>query len=338
MAEDDDLDDLDDLLDDFQDEVLSKPPGAMLKEEKKGSVKSQGEISGDVKKKGGSDEKSDRSAEKHDSGNTTGKEDKGTGKEGQGFEALLNEMSQTDPELSAELRSFVKEISEVDKGDYGIQHSQGTSAGDTVISGLKKKNFQEAISETVHRLKSSGDQVDESIKNENKNDNMLEALMKSLSLDTGEKTGKTGDASNSNDAGDINSLLAEMLDQLSSKSVLYEPLNDLYLKFGPWLKDPAKKLDPDYSKYEKQYGLVKALVLRFQQPTYNDSNADDKKFINDNLESLQELGLPPKELMNDDLGFLSNKKDGNGLNNLKFTDEDIPDEVGKELEETCQQK
>lgn len=85
-----------DLLDDFQDEVLSKPPGAMLKEEKKGSVKSQGEISGDVKKKGGSDEKSDSSAEKHDSGNTTGKEDKGTGKEGQGFEALLNEMSQTD--------------------------------------------------------------------------------------------------------------------------------------------------------------------------------------------------------------------------------------------------
>lgn len=331
MTEDDDLDDLDDLLDDFQDEVLSKPPGAMLQEDSKnaGSLNKQ-KVNSDPNKTVPNG-KGDLYGEKHDDIKTE-KDGNGVEKGEKGFEALLNEMSQTDPELSAELRSFIKDISEVDKGNYSGKSAQSTSVGDKAVSGLKKKNFQEAISETVHRLKRSGSQVDESIRNETKNDNMLETLMKSLSMEPNANSGKEGDTD------DINSLLTEMLDQLSSKSVLYEPLNDLYLKFGPWLQDPAKKLDPEYSKYQKQYGLVKALVLRFQQQTYNDNNAGDKKFINDNLESLQELGLPPKELMNDDLGFLSNKKDGNGLNNLQFTDEDIPDEVGKELEETCQQK
>lgn len=282
MAEDD-LDDLDDLLDDFDEEILSKPPGATL-------------------------EPTTKATETQSSQEDTPHVDD-----------FVQQMAKDDPQLSADLQDFLQSL------------GQEATAGQPTTEVKPKNNFQDAISQTVNRLKTSGESVDKSIENESKDDELLTTLLKSLDLDT-DKLGADGKVE------DIGTLLEEMLNKLSSKEVLYEPLHDLHAKLGPWLAAPKNKSDPDYAKYEKQYEQVKLIVVRFETAGYSDADSDDKAFINEHLELLQELGMPPKELVNDDLSFLNTKGTADkDLGNLEFGDEDIPPEVNKELEETCQQ-
>lgn len=309
-ADSDDLDDLDDLLDDFNDDILSKPPGATLKEAEPNEAQTKKD---DITKETKSQTPPSTESGTHQSESTSN---------GQ-LDELLNQMDESDPQLSGELKGFIKELT--GKGDLSEKDS---------ATGGKNQSFHNAISETVNRLKSSGKQVDDDIRKESQDDDMLATLMKSLDIDpsklgSGSKDGKDND--------DISKLLVEMLDQLSTKSVLYEPLHDLYLKFGPWLQEPQNRTNEDYEKYQKQYVLVKKIVTKFEEPGFDDSNAEHKKFINDNLEQLQELGMPPKDLVNDDLSFLKKGPKDQDLQDLKFSDEDIPEDVDKELEETCQQ-
>ena len=60
------------------------------------------------------------------------------------------------------------------------------------------------------------------------------------------------------DAGDgdfdMSKLLVDMLEQLSSKEVLYEPIKDLNTKFPEYLQQNKDKLDEaKYKNYTQQY-------------------------------------------------------------------------------------
>ncbi|VEU20543.1 DEKNAAC101411 [Brettanomyces naardenensis] len=319
----DDLDDLDDLLDDFQDDILSKPPGATIKQSREQS-------------------KVDEDASAQIDGVKTTSETsrpplQDSVPNGDQFDEFISEMARNDPELSNDLQDFLKSLTK--EAGQGSSNDDTTTEHTAAEEQPKNKSFQDVISETVSRLKTSGTEVDKSIHEESKDDQLLATLMKSLDLDP-LKLGDEGDGAGK--ADDINKLLVEMLDKLSSKSVLYEPMNDLYLKYGPWLSDTKNKTNPDYGKYQDQYVIVKKIVEKFEEVEYSDSDSKQKEFINSNLEELQELGMPPKELVNDDLNFLNFKGGAGGggdkdLQNLEFGDDDIPGEVNKELNETCQQ-
>ncbi|KAG7805760.1 hypothetical protein KL921_005292 [Ogataea angusta] len=278
---DDDLDDLDDLLDDFDDEILSKPPGATLKQDQEHTTTQDEEPKLDDKEL---------------------------------FGKLLKEIGAQDPDLSKNLGSFLDDI--------GKQNSSSSSP-----QPATKNNFQDVISETINRLKESGEQVDQSIKEEDGNDELITSLLKSLDLNLDLK-GLDGQKGGVEDVGN---LLVEMLDRLSSKNVLYEPLNDLCQKFPTWLDNPENQQDENYAKYQQQYAVIKQIISTFDLPDHEDKKNRD--IINTKLEELQELGMPPKELLNDDLKFLNFA----GNSELELDDNDIPEDINKELEDTCKQ-
>ncbi|ESW97863.1 hypothetical protein KL918_003247 [Ogataea parapolymorpha] len=278
---DDDLDDLDDLLDDFDDEILSKPPGATLKQDQELTTAPDEEPNLDDKEL---------------------------------FGKLLKEIGAQDPDLSKNLGSFLDDIGKQNSGSSSPQPAT-------------KNNFQDVISETINRLKESGEQVDKSIKEEDGNDELITSLLKSLDLNLDLKglDGQNGGVE------DVGNLLVEMLEKLSSKNVLYEPLNDLYQKFPAWLENPENQQDENYSKYQQQYAVIKEIISTFDLPDHEDKK--NKDIINTKLEELQELGMPPKELLNDDLKFLN----FGGNSELELDDNDIPEDINKELEDTCKQ-
>ncbi|KAG7882774.1 hypothetical protein KL938_003197 [Ogataea parapolymorpha] len=278
---DDDLDDLDDLLDDFDDEILSKPPGATLKQDQELTTAPDEEPNLDDKEL---------------------------------FGKLLKEIGAQDPDLSKNLGSFLDDIGKQNSGSSSPQPAT-------------KNNFQDVISETINRLKESGEQVDKSIKEEDGNDELITSLLKSLDLNLDLKglDGQNGGVE------DVGNLLVEMLEKLSSKNVLYEPLNDLYQKFPAWLENPENRQDENYSKYQQQYAVIKEIISTFDLPDHEDKK--NKDIINTKLEELQELGMPPKELLNDDLKFLN----FGGNSELELDDNDIPEDINKELEDTCKQ-
>lgn len=137
---------------------------------------------------------------------------------------------------------------------------------------------------------------------------------------------------------DILNVLTELLDLLLSKEVLYEPMKDLSTKYPTWLQDhKASLLDQDNQNYTTQHRLGQEIVTVFEDPAYDDSDKNKRLRVNQLLEELQELGLPPKELVGDSQGIpgLDGALDDA---DLQFSDKDLPPELEKELEQTCKQQ
>ncbi|GME81476.1 unnamed protein product [Ambrosiozyma monospora] len=255
-SDDDEYDDLDELLDEFDDEILSKPPGSTVKttsNDQQQQSQQQKDITNPTTPSKSPDTKSQTSA-------TTKGSDEAPIDEQELLKQLLSGLSNNDPELSANLNSFIKDLT----GNSDLESTNtGTGANTTSSKDIPKStttnnvnkdggngtgkpaNFQDLISDTVNRIKNSGEQIDQNLKDESQDDELLSTLLKSLDLDLG--AGSNGGEGGSN-TEDLSKLLVDMLDKLSSKDVLYEPLNDLYLKYPGWLT--THKTDPDFEKFK----------------------------------------------------------------------------------------
>ncbi|CDK24440.1 unnamed protein product [Kuraishia capsulata CBS 1993] len=284
MSEEDDLDDLDDFLDDFQDELLED------------AQKKEAESKKEVETKEATPDGENQNAS--DTSNIELELQKQ-------FEQLLIDMSMNDPKTSDDLKSVMDDLK--------------SEANDKKAGG---SNFQNAISETISRLKTSGEQVDQQIKQEQP-DELLTQLLSSLG--GGDPSGLLGGSD------DISKLLVEMLDQLSSKKVLYEPIKELNDKYPAWLETNREKLSAEeHDNYSKQYDICSLIVTKFDDPQYDETDEATKEFIATKLEEMQELGMPPSELMNQDLSMLPGFG-GSGT-------EGVLPELPKELDDTCQQQ
>ncbi|KAK6203041.1 Pex19 protein family-domain-containing protein [Scheffersomyces amazonensis] len=299
-SNEDDLDDLDDLLDDFADDVLSKPPGSAL-ETGTGPVGS-GE---DKKSTGGNANIEDAEFQN-------------------GIAELMKDLNIEDSDTKDQFEDLVKQ--------FELNHREEIEAEEK-----KPGNFEYVMKETMERLKKSGETVDEKINNDASSANpedMLSQLLAGLG-GSGPGAGPGGDGN-----FDMSKLLVDMLEQLSSKEVLYEPIKDLNTKFPDYLKENKEKLSEfDYTKYNKQYDITNEILSVFDSPTYDDNNKDQREKVNTLLESLQELGQPPTELVGDSNDFpgLGNlgKTDNDALD---FNTKDLPPNFEKELEEGCKQQ
>ncbi|SGZ54505.1 CIC11C00000003327 [Sungouiella intermedia] len=291
-VEDENDDDLDDLLDEFDEQLLPKPPAS------------------------------------ESDGNTTATKNASTNPVGdeftQNIEDLIKDLNIEDPEAKVQFEQLVKQFEDTHKEDAKkIQDPQ---------------NFDSVMKDTMERLKKSGETIDEQLKNDPAGGNpedMLAQLMAGL----GGAGGEGGDF-------DMSKLLADMLEQLSSKEVLYEPIKDLNDKFPDYLKENKGKIpDDEHVKYTKQYEITNQILAVFDASDYDSESPEKSDEVNRLLESLQELGNPPKELVGDDNDFpgfggmggaggLGGLGEGDGLD---FDSKDLPPDFEKQLEEGCKQ-
>lgn len=219
---------------------------------------------------------------------------------------LIKDLNIQDPETKDQFEKLIKDFEDESKDP---------------------KNFDSVMKDTMERLKTSGKNIDEQIKNDQANVNPEDMLSQLLSgLGGGDKD------------LDMSKLLVDMLEQLSSKEVLYEPIKDLNTKFPDYLKDKKGKIsDEEYSNYTKQYDITAQIVEIFESPDFNDDDKQQRDQVNSLLESLQELGQPPSELVGDSSSF-PGFGGGNPFGDLGFSDKDLPKDFEKDLEEGCQQQ
>ncbi|ODQ76970.1 hypothetical protein BABINDRAFT_25115, partial [Babjeviella inositovora NRRL Y-12698] len=264
-------DDFDDLLDEFQDEILSKPPGSAAVDE-----------------------------------NATP-----TADDLSQINDVLKEMGLEDPESKAQLESLLSQ--------FGGE------------AGAGPQDFKSIMAETLLRVKTSGVNIDEQLKSEQaqkkgSEEEMLMSLLSGLGGAGGDEEG-------------LAALLSEMMEQLSSKAVLYEPMKDLNDKYPAWLAENKASLKADeYTKYDDQFLIVKIIVLKFESPEYDDSNTFMRNEISEQLELLQKSGDPPAELVGDmdQLGglFGGGAEGAPGLGeDDDFNMDDLPEDLKKSLQE-----
>ncbi|KAK0760202.1 hypothetical protein N5P37_007282 [Trichoderma harzianum] len=149
--------------------------------------------------------------------------------------------------------------------------------------------FQDTIRRTMERMQSSGDQATAAAAAGGEDDFLAEMLKQ---LTAGEFAGGSEE--------DFSKMLMGMMEQLTNKEILYEPMKELHDKFPAWL---AKNKDSvpadDLKRYMEQKTIVEEIVAKFNEPTYSDSNAKDREYIVDRMQRMQAAGSPPSDLVGD---------------------------------------
>ena len=196
------------------------------------------------------------------------------------------------------------------EGDKPGSSSTAPGSEDTSKSAsAAEASFQETIKRTMERMQSSGDQATAAAASGAEEDLMSE-LMKQLS---------SGDLNAEGSEEEFSKMLMGMMDQLTNKDILYEPMKELSDKFPQWLeKNKATTPAEDLKRYEEQRVLAAEIVGKFEESTYSDSNAADREYIVDRMQKvslndiscgdkllttyttqMQAAGSPPSDLVGD---------------------------------------
>ena len=144
-------------------------------------------------------------------------------------------------------------------------------------AGQGGDSFNDAIQRTINRMKESGDKATAAATEDDKSDDLLAQLLKAV--ETGE-----------NDDSDLTKLISGMMEQLSNKEMLYEPMKDLQTKFGPWIDTNKDKISQaDLSRYQTQADYVAQIVAKFEEPGYSDEDQKCREYIWERMQSVCHL-------------------------------------------------
>lgn len=192
--------------------------------------------------------------------------------------------------ITASFENILKELGEA--------ATQGGSCKEQLSSSIPKESnanneassiktdaevsFQDTIKKTMERMEVSGDQATAAAAAlENNGDILAEMLkaMQGIDMD-GEGGGEE----------DFSKALFGMMEELTNKEILYEPMKELNENFPGWLEKNAKKVDKsDLERYKKQQIYVNEIVKRFESEKYDDNSAADKEYI---VERMQNVCIP----------------------------------------------
>jgi len=154
--------------------------------------------------------------------------------------------------------------------------SASTSSALPTFGNPKEPDFQETIRRTMERMAVSGEQATAAA-TEAGSDDFLADLLKSMS--------QAGGADGSEE--EFSKLLLGMMEQLTNKDVLYEPMKELSDKFPEWMEKNKDKVSAEeLQRYEEQQTLAREIVVKFEEPTFSDANAKDREYIVDRMQKV----------------------------------------------------
>ena len=178
------------------------------------------------------------------------------------------------PELQQDIQQFLLNLEKA--SDAVEQEESQADKGKTKPAVPPENTFQETIRKTMARMQESGDQASAAAEASNEED-LLTQLMKEMGGANGAEAGDD----------DFSKMLLGMMQQLTNKEILYEPMKELHDKFPGWM-EKNKETTPkaDMGRYEEQQRLVADIVARFEKKGYSDDNVQDREFI---VESMQKV-------------------------------------------------
>ena len=188
--------------------------------------------------------------------------------------ALMGSVDES-PEMRKEIENMMKELgAATDPGasaDQQPQSKDGAKAKAIVPATSSEEPFQETIRKTMERMQASGEQATAAAKS-SEPDDMLAQMLKEM-----QNSGLDGAAG---DEEGFNKMLLGMMEQLTNKEILYEPMKELHDKFPDWMaKNKSRTKAEDLKRYEEQQRLVGEIVGRFEMKGYEDEKAEDREYI-----------------------------------------------------------
>ncbi|KAK5051375.1 hypothetical protein LTR84_003027 [Exophiala bonariae] len=160
-------------------------------------------------------------------------------------------------------------------------------------------SFEDTIRKTMARMESSSaaassaTQKSTAAKSE---EDMLAEMLRALDAEGGGGGGAGGED------GDLSKMFLGMMEQLTNKEMLYEPMKELSTKYPSWLEEntPAKnpKLTPsEHDRFSRQRVIVDEIVAKFEMKGYSDDDPKCREFIWEKMQLMQGEGAPPEDLV-----------------------------------------
>jgi peroxin-19 len=145
-------------------------------------------------------------------------------------------------------------------------------------------SFQDTIRRTMARMQESGDQATAAAAaSEGSEDDFIAEMMRAM---------KDMPAGAGGSEEDFSKMLMGMMEQLTNKEILYEPMRELNGKFPGWLENNGPTLkEEDRKRYEEQSKYVQEMVSKFEEPTYKDENVADREYIVDRMQKVRDRKL-----------------------------------------------
>ncbi|EEH44539.1 uncharacterized protein PADG_00828 [Paracoccidioides brasiliensis Pb18] len=183
----------------------------------------------------------------------------------------------------------------------------GTGSG-SGSDGKVGDKFQETIRKTMERMQVSGEKATAAA-TEDGGDDMLVKLLKAMESGAG--------AGGGNGEESLDKIFMGIMEQLSNKDMLYEPMKELHNNFGPWLEENRGKVPKeDMERYELQAVVVREIVEKFDEEGYSDDKPEHRAYIWEKMQKMQAAGSPPDALVSnplaDELGIPGTLGGGGG--------------------------
>lgn len=191
--------------------------------------------------------------------------------------ALLSGVDET-PEMRKEIENMMQELgSAADPGPMKATAEGSKSEPQKAEAPKGEDGFQETIRKTMERMQYSGEQASAAAAADDSEDILAQMLKE---MQSGNLDGADGEEN-------FSKMLMGMMEQLTNKEILYEPMKELHDRFPGWMaknKDTCNK--NDLWRYEEQQRLVSEIVGRFEEKGYSDSKAADREYI---VERMQQV-------------------------------------------------
>lgn len=214
-----------------------------------------------------------------------------------GMENLMRDLAGDDKEAQQAIESSRAEWEQALKGLQEAAATAGPSAAasGSTPSAAADANFQASLRATLDKLKNSEDtlKADEADGASADSFAQLQDLLASLA-------GEPGEGGEGDDDGQLSGVLQGLMQSLMSKEILYEPMKDLGEKYPEYIEQHKATLKPDELKrYQDQSALVGRIVAIFQTPGYSDEDPVRSAEVLTLMNEMQALGSPPQEIMGD---------------------------------------
>ena len=220
----------------------------------------------------------------------------------EGMADLLNDVNES-PEMQGQFEKLAKELNDAmasttaPAADSTTASTTTTAAAAAAVGaaaaapgagagagagGAAVENFQDRIKQTMERMKSSNAEVDAGLAG-TEEDDFLAEMLKSM----GGGGGRGGGGGGEGGEDDFSNMLVNMMEQLTSKEILYEPMKELYEKYPEWIRaNEGKQSREDMARFREQFAIVKDIVLKFEEPGYKDENDEQREYIVERMQKV----------------------------------------------------
>lgn len=191
--------------------------------------------------------------------------------------ALMGNIDES-PGVKTEIEAMMRELSVA--ADPGTSSNSKEKVSEKGPLSNTEEPFQETIRKTMERMQASADQATAAAKTED-SDDVLAQMLKEM---------QDGGLEGAEDDEGFSKMLLGMMEHLTNKEILYEPMKELNDKFPAWMSQNRSSTSADdLRRYDEQQRLVGEIVERFEQKSYSDSQSHDREFIVERMQQVRVL-------------------------------------------------